>query len=971
MPHVTTLRVGTRLITVMLLALAPQLSAQSPPASFGYAMLVAGDTVGIERVTIQDGRWTGTVAVRNQGRVIWTAAVGPQGRYSELHLAAFRTAADTAPSQVVTLSLAGDSVHFAMTVPAQQVRMLPSKADAFMLLNTSVAMVELLVARVSPGASATIPVFLSVGGQTIDATVQRDRDSARVTLAGQVTVVQLEADGTVKEGVSTAQNLRFVRLTGPALARAALGAPNYDPPPGAPYGAEHVRIPVPGGHELAATFTRPTGVGTRLPAVVTISGSGAQDRDELIPIASGYRPFRQIADTLGRRGIAVLRFDDRGYGGSTGDASTATSADFADDVRAAVAWLRARPDVDPDKVFLLGHSEGGMIAPMVAASDTALAGIVLLAGPSQNGRDIIHYQQRYAIDRDTSLKTDVSRDSAARIAHATFDSLAQARPWFAYFVAHDPIAVARRVRTPALILHGETDRQVTQEQATELGAALRASGNADVTVRVYPGLNHLFLQDPDGNPANYLRAADARIGSGVLGVIADWVAARTRAQSSRPAWATSLDSLVRSELQRTRTPGAAVAVVVDGRVAYAAGYGIANIETGQPVTTDMLFRVGSVTKMFTAATLTQLAHEGKLSLTAPISAVVPELRGKRVGQVTPHQLLTHTSGWLDNAVAYGRMGEGALGEVMREVTDTMFFTEPSRVISYSNPGYSMAGYVAEVAGGARFATLVEDNVMRPTGMTRATFRPLQALTLPSSMGHIAPPNQSPAVVRPFTENTAQWGAGFLFASAPEIARFSMMLMDYGSIDGKSVLAPETVRRMTTSTTVIPGRPAEDSARYAYGITTSKRGGELVWQHGGSINGFDATVVMLPGRKFAVVLLDNLSGAPLNGIVDAAIKYVTGLTPPTQTPPPPRDATPAERGALVGRYAMGRTSVEIADESGALVFKQGAQTRPLRLAGSNGLVIGGANGPAIRMAFVRGADGRVAYLHQATRALARQ
>ena len=936
-------------------------------------MLVAGDTIGIERVTIQDGRWTGTVAVRNQGRVIWSAPVGSQGRYSELHLTAFRTTADTVPSQVVTLSVAGDSIRFSATVPGPQVRMIPSRADAFMLLNSSVAMVELLVARVAAGATATIPIFLSVGGQTIDATVQRERDSARITLAGQVTVVQLGADGSVREGVSAAQNLRFVRLTGAALARASLGAPNYDPPPNAPYTAEHVRIPVPGGHELAATFTRPAGTATRLAAVVTISGSGAQDRDELIPVANGYRPFRQIADTLGRRGIAVLRFDDRGYGGSTGNASTATSADFADDVRAAVAWLRARPDVDATKVFLLGHSEGAMIAPMVAAEDPGLAGIVLLAGPSRNGRDIIHYQQRYAIDHDTSMKTDGARDSAARVARSAFDSIASARPWYAYFVSHDPLGVARRVRSPALVLHGETDRQVTQDQAPELGAALRSSGNADVTVHVYPGLNHLFLPDPDGNPANYVRATDARIGGSVLGAIADWASERARAgaQDSRPAWAAPLDSLVRAELQRTRTPGAAIAVVVDGRVAYAAGYGVANIESGQPVTTDMLFRVGSVTKMFTAATLTQLAHEGKLALDAPINAVVPELRGRRVGRVTPHQLLTHTAGWLDNAVAYGRMGESALGEVMREVTDTMFFTEPGRVISYSNPGYSMAGYVAEVAGGARFATLVEDKVMRPTGMARATFRPLQALTWPASMGHIAPPNQTPAIVRPFTENTAQWGAGFLFASAPEIARFTMMLMNHGTIDGKSVLAPETVRRMTTSTTVIPGRPALDSARYAYGITTSKRGSEIVWQHGGSINGFDATVVMLPNRKFAVVLLDNLSGAPLNGIVDAAIQHATGLTPPAQMASPPRDATPAERIALVGRYAMGGRQVEIAEENGALVFRQGAQTTPVRLAGTDGLVIGGATGPTTRMAFVRGADGRVAYLHQGTRALARQ
>jgi CubicO group peptidase (beta-lactamase class C family) len=283
----------------------------------------------------------------------------------------------------------------------------------------------------------------------------------------------------------------------------------------------------------------------------------------------------------------------------------------------------------------------------------------------------------------------------------------------------------------------------------------------------------------------------------------------------------------------------------------------------------------------------------------------------------------------------------------------------------------MAGYVAEVAAGQRFGSLVESTVLRPTGMTRATFRPLQALTWPAAMGHTLGTGQAVNVVRPFTENTAQWAAGFLFASAPEIARFTMMLMNGGTIDGQVVLAPEVVRRMTTSDVVAPGRPAEDSARYGYGVVTLRRGSEPEWQHGGSINGFDAMVTMLPNRKVSVVLLDNLSGAPLTGVIDAAIRHATGLTPPVRSPAPPRDASPAERAALVGVYAMGRTRVEIAEENGALVFRQGAQTIPLRLAGTDGLVITPPTGAPTRLTFARGPDGRAAYLHQGSRALARQ
>ena len=225
----------------------------------------------------------------------------------------------------------------------------------------------------------------------------------------------------------------------------------------------------------------------------------------------------------------------------------------------------------------------------------------------------------------------------------------------------------------------------------------------------------------------------------IVAVVATPSSAQTQESAPAPAWAPRLDSLVMSELARTKTPGAQVAVALDGHVIYSRGYGVADIETGRPVTPLTLFRVGSVTKMVTGVILAQLAVEGKIDLQAPISRYVTELAGRRVGAVTTHQLLTHTAGWIDNAVPYGRMGEGALGEVMREVTDTMFFTEPGRVISYSNPGYSMAGCVAERASGRRYGDLADEMVLRRMGMPHATFRPLRALTHDFSQGHIGQP----------------------------------------------------------------------------------------------------------------------------------------------------------------------------------------------------------------------------------------
>jgi CubicO group peptidase (beta-lactamase class C family) len=441
------------------------------------------------------------------------------------------------------------------------------------------------------------------------------------------------------------------------------------------------------------------------------------------------------------------------------------------------------------------------------------------------------------------------------------------------------------------------------------------------------------------------------------------------AQTAAPAFAPRLDSLIASEMARTKTPGVQIAVVVDGKLAYAKGYGVADIETGRPVTTHTLFRVGSVTKMVTAATLTQLQADGKVDLQAPIGQYVTEIAGKQVANVTTHQLLTHSAGWLDNAVAYGRMGESALGEVFREISDTLFFTQPGRVISYSNPGYSMAGYVAERAGGARFATLTEQLVLRKAGMRVSTFKPLEAMTADFSQGHVGAPGSAGTIVRPFTENTAQWAAGFLFSNTSEFARFTMMLMDGGVLDGTRVLSAAAVQNMTTGYQTMPGNA---TSKYAYGLTVGTRGTDRVWSHGGSINGFDASVVMFPDRKLSVILFDNRSGNPINGVIDLVAKEVAGITPAAPPAvPAERVPTAAERALAIGTFKQGNVVITLFEDNGALKFRQGAGVMPVTLAGDDRIVMTPPVGEKISLLVVRGPDGRVEYLHQSLRSLARQ
>lgn len=309
----------------------------------------------------------------------------------------------------------------------------------------------------------------------------------------------------------------------------APAAPDYSAPAGAPYTAEPVTVTTPAGHTLAGTLTLPRGASRARPvgAIVTITGSGPQDRDEAIGL-EGFRPFRQLADSLGRRGIAVLRMDDRGTGASKGTFRGATSADFAEDVRAGLAYLRTRPEIDARKLGVVGHSEGAVIAPMVAEKEPALAGIVLLAGVAQPARSALAFQLKNLYEHDTLL-TVAKRDSAIAAIPQRMEAMMAADPWMRFFLTHDPAATMRRVRTPVLILTGARDQQAAPEQVAEQEAAFRAGGNTDVTARVLPGLNHLFVVDADGFPGNYRKLPPpVMVQAEALGIVVDWLAAHLR-----------------------------------------------------------------------------------------------------------------------------------------------------------------------------------------------------------------------------------------------------------------------------------------------------------------------------------------------------------------------------------------------------------------------------------------------------------
>jgi uncharacterized protein len=283
------------------------------------------------------------------------------------------------------------------------------------------------------------------------------------------------------------------------------------------------------GDTLAGTLTIPEGKGP-FTAVLLITGSGPQDRDESL---MGHKPFLVLSDWLTRKGIEALRVDDRGVGKSTGVFSMGTTADFATDVEAGVAFLKTRPEVNAQKIGLIGHSEGGVIAPMVAARNADVGFIVMLAGSGVPGDQIL-VQQRTLIEeaggmsKETAEKSavvqqavlalvvkekdspDLEKDVQEKLAvYVTEPELgAQVKtltsPWFRYFLSYDPAPALRQVRCPVLALAGSKDLQVPPAQnLPAIRAALEAGGNKKFEVVELPGLNHLFQTATTGAPSEY------------------------------------------------------------------------------------------------------------------------------------------------------------------------------------------------------------------------------------------------------------------------------------------------------------------------------------------------------------------------------------------------------------------------------------------------------------------------------------
>lgn len=418
-------------------------------------------------------------------------------------------------------------------------------------------------------ATLTIPAQNAANVALTDVVYDDDRMEFTLVTSPNNGVFRAVRDGDTATGTLT-QGVEIPIRVNKMAADEVVAGPSRPQTPVAPfpYAVREVSyVNSTDGNGLAGTLTLPPGAGPH-PAVLMITGSGAQDRDETI---FEHKPFWVIADHLSRRGIAVLRVDDRGIGGSDRGPDEATSLDYVGDVLAGVDFLARQSEIDAGKIGLIGHSEGGLIAPIAATRTEQVALIVLLAGTGISGRVLMPLQlaaiQRSVgrpqdnIDRQLAAQADAHalvidgaaesevRAAVARLVDVQLEAVSPSQraqidleqaaqvataqmmsSWYRTFLVIDPRDALSEVRCPVLALNGTLDLQVPADaNLPAIQETLRAAGNEDVTVHALDGLNHLFQNATTGSVAEYGQIEET-FSPAALDLITDWIRARTTAR---------------------------------------------------------------------------------------------------------------------------------------------------------------------------------------------------------------------------------------------------------------------------------------------------------------------------------------------------------------------------------------------------------------------------------------------------------
>ena len=416
-----------------------------------------------------------------------------------------------------------------------------------------------------------------------------------------------------------------------------------------------------------------------------------------------------------------------------------------------------------------------------------------------------------------------------------------------------------------------------------------------------------------------------------------------------------LDKLVPAELQEKKTPGAVITVISGDQVIYQKAFGLANVETNAAMQPEMLFRLGSTTKMFTAAALLALAEKGRINMNEPIGNRIKGLSAG-VAKTTPHHLLSNSAGVRDFAAPVISNDDAALGNMVRAWNNDIFFAEQSEIYSYSSAGFWLSGFVVEELQGKPYADSMTELVFKPIGMERTTLRPFMAITYPFATGHAVEGGKA-AILRPVFNNVAMWPAGSIFSNANDLSRWVIALLNQGRVEGKQLLSASVIDQLVQHHVAVPG---ETDSYYGYGLTVFKYKDLEFVGHGGFSRGYGSMIQMVPSRKFAIIVLTNKSGETMRKSMNKVMELGLGFKDDAaQKLAPVAELTESEMKEYVGSYSHAPTTWEVSVKDSKLYVKFDGNEYALTKSGDRKFTYGAQNQD--ELVFVPGKNGKISFI----------